>query len=190
MKGAPRTSAWAAGIAVLGAASAAGAAGYVGSQKCKACHIQQHKSWDATHMAKAFDLLKPGERADAKKKAKLDPAADYTKDAKCLACHTTGYGKGGFKSVEETPTLAGVGCEACHGPGGGYLGDDKMSLKNKEYKRPALLAAGLVSPPTAETCAACHNDKSPFVGPGYKFDFKERKDKGTHEHAKLKYSHD
>ena len=68
---------------------------FVGTKNCKKCHIKQFKSWKETKMAKAFEILKPGERAEAKKKAGLDPAKDYTKEAECLACHTTGYGKPG-----------------------------------------------------------------------------------------------
>lgn len=39
---------------------------YVGSKKCKLCHIKEYKSWEATKMAKAFDILKPGNSAEAK----------------------------------------------------------------------------------------------------------------------------
>jgi len=41
---------------------------YVGSHKCKACHNNEYKQWKKTKMAKAFKLLKPGVRAEAKKK--------------------------------------------------------------------------------------------------------------------------
>jgi len=161
---------------------------YVGTKNCKKCHIKQYKSWIETKMAKAFDLLKPGERSDAKKKAGLDPEKDYTKDSECLPCHTTGYGKpGGFVSLEETPELAGVSCEMCHGAGSEYTNDQYMSLKNKKYKLSELLKVGLTSPPTGETCTSlCHNKKSPFFKP---FAFENRKIQGTHKHFPLKYKH-
>ncbi len=164
---------------------------YVGSKKCKVCHLPQHKSWEQTKMANAFAILKAGERAEAKKKAGLDPNKDYTHDATCLACHVTGYGKpGGFKSIEETPDMAGVGCEMCHGAGGDYIKAGFMTLQNKEYKRADLVAAGL-NIPKAETCTSqCHNNKSPFVGKDYVFDWQKRKDQGTHAHSPLKYSHE
>lgn len=160
---------------------------YVGASKCRICHLQQYKSWEQTKMAKAFELLKPGVAAETKRAHKLDPAKDYTNDPNCLACHTTGYGQpGGFVSLEKTPNLAGIQCEACHGPGAGYLKPNLMSLQNKEYKRSDLVAAGMVVP-SAETCKRCHNEKSPFYTP---FDYEARKRQGTHAHQPLKYPHD
>ena len=163
---------------------------YVGSKKCKVCHLKEWNSWSGTKMAKAFDKLKPGESADAKKTAGLDPNKDYTRDATCLPCHTTGYGQpGGFADLEKTPDLAGVGCEMCHGPGGTYTQSQYMSLSNKEYKRAALATVGLVASITESQCSVCHNKKSPFVGDNYVFDFAKRKEQGTHEKFPLKYQH-
>ena len=163
---------------------------YIGSKKCKMCHLKEWQSWSTTKMANAFDLLKPGANAEVKKKAGLDPAKDYTKDTTCLQCHTTGYGKpGGFASFETTPELAGVGCEMCHGAGGTYTESEYMSLKNKEYKKEEVVKVGLVGQITQEQCTACHNTKSPFVGAGYVFDFEAKKAKGTHEKFPLKYQH-
>lgn len=163
---------------------------YVGSSKCKMCHIKEWNAWAATRMSSSYDLLKPGAGADAKKKVGLDPAKDYTKDPKCLPCHTTGFGKpGGFVNMENTPNLAGVGCEMCHGAGGDYVQDQHMSLKNKEYKKPDLVKVGLVDTITASQCTACHNNESPFVGKDYVFDFEARKTQGTHEKFPLKYLH-
>ncbi len=159
---------------------------YVGVSRCRACHLPQAKSWEQTKMAKVFELLKPGVAAEAKRTHKLDPDKDYTHDAVCLPCHVTGYGKpGGFESIEKTPGLVGVQCEACHGAGAGYLKPNLMSLQNKEFKRAEVIAAGMVIP-DAKTCQACHNEKSPFYKP---FDFATRKGQGTHEHLPLKYPH-
>jgi hypothetical protein len=172
------------------ATTAAGDHAYVGSKKCKMCHLKEHKSWAETKMATSFDTLKPGERAEAKTKAGLDPDKDYTKDATCIPCHATGYGKeGGFQDIESTPDLAGVGCEMCHGPGGTYIADGYMTLKNKEYKKADLAAVGLTDPISKSTCDVCHNADSPFVGDGYVFDFETRKEEGTHEKFPLKYQH-
>jgi hypothetical protein len=163
---------------------------YVGNKKCKMCHLKEWKSWNETKMAQAFEQLKPGERAEAKKAAGLDPDKDYTKDETCLSCHTTGYGKpGGFVNIETTPNLTGVGCEMCHGAGGTYVKSQYMSLKNKEYVKAEIVAAGMVGEITEKQCADCHNTDSPFVGADYVFDFEQNKTKGTHEKFPLKYKH-
>jgi hypothetical protein len=140
-------------------------------------------------MAKSFELLKPGVRAEAKKKFKQDPAKDYTHDSSCLPCHTTGYGRaGGFRSIEETPDLAGVQCESCHGAHSEVL--KVMTIKNKSYKKSEVLAAGL-EVPSENTCRdRCHNPKSPMVPANYVFDYPNRKKEGTHEHIPLKFPHE
>ncbi len=175
---------------VLVGSAAVGEPAYVGAAKCKVCHIKQYKSWEQTRMAQSFEVLRPGARAEEKKNAGLDPNADYTGDAECLPCHTTGYGlPGGFESLESTPDMVGIQCESCHGPGSEYLAKDGMSLQNKEYKRSDLVAVGLVVPNEQTCTSACHNERSPFAGDGYVFDFETRKSQGTHEHIPLKYEH-
>ncbi len=165
---------------------------YIGTKKCKKCHIKQFKSWKETNMAKAFELLKPGVRADKKTAAGLDAKKDYTSDLECLPCHTTGYGKaGGFESVEKTPQLLGVSCEMCHGAGSEYTKPEHMSLKNKNYKLAGILKVGLISPVTGATCVeVCHNEKSPFFNKDEPFDFEKRKYEGTHDNFPFKYKHD
>ena len=166
---------------------AASDAQYVAVGRCRPCHLPQTKSWEQTKMSKAFELLKPGVAADVKRAHKIDPDKDYTNDPNCVSCHVTGYGQpGGFVSVEKTPNLVGVQCEVCHGSGAGYVKPELMSFQNKEYKRSAVVAAGMVVP-SAETCAQCHNKKSPFYKP---FDFQTRVKEGIHAHEPLKYKHD
>jgi hypothetical protein len=163
---------------------------YIGSAKCKMCHLKEFKSWSQTKMATAFEALKPGERAEQKKAAGLDPSKDYTADEDCVRCHVTGYGKpGGFTSAEATPGLAGIGCEVCHGPGGTYTQKEHMSLQNKEYKKSDLVAVGMVDTVSEQQCLGCHNNESPFVGPDFVFDFEAKKNEGTHEKFPLKYEH-
>jgi hypothetical protein len=181
-----------AGVATLSAQD--GEFAYVGSKKCKKCHLKQFKSWEATTMATTFDALKPGERAEAKTGAGLDPAADYTTDATCVGCHVTGMGKpGGFVDIETTPDLANVGCETCHGAGGTYIQDGYMTLDNKEYMKADIVAVGLVDVVTEAQCVACHNSESPFVGDDYVFDYEAMTTgdaaAATHEHFPLKYEH-
>lgn len=126
---------------------------YVTTRKCSPCHRKQFKSWQETKMAKAFDLLKPEEQGKPE----------------CLICHATGYGKeGGFKDLEETPTMVGAQCEACHGPGSLYF----RVMKDKEKRT----AGGLLEQ-TEAVCKVCHSEKSPTFK-GFKFD----KNVGIHEH--------
>ena len=106
---------------LLGATTASVQAGekatYEGAKVCAKCHDLQGEAWQATGHAKAFDLLKPGVRAEAKTKAKIDPNKDYSADPGCLECHTTGFGEAGGYDIAMPPAqakgLAGVGCESC-----------------------------------------------------------------------------
>ncbi|MBZ0254800.1 cytochrome c family protein [bacterium] len=94
--------------------------------------------WEESTHAKAFELLK----------------GDEQKNPECLACHTTGYGKpGGFVSLEETPKLASVQCEMCHGPGEKHIKSKKDNVIPHEWG------------PEAKTCEKCHNDKNPNWDP-------------------------
>lgn len=178
-------------ILALAPAPQAAEHAYVGTKQCKKCHIKEWKSWSDTKMAHAFDSLKPGEAAEAKKAAGLDPAKDFTKDATCLRCHATGHGaEGGFVDFETTPDMAGVGCESCHGPGGTYTKSEYMSFKNKEYKKADLVAVGLVGEVGKAQCITCHNKDNPTAGADYVFDYEAMKDKGLHETFPLKYHHE
>jgi len=162
---------------------------FVGPGKCRECHQAQYESWKKTRMANSFNVLRPGEKSQEKKMVGLDPDQDYTHDETCLPCHTTGYGLvGGFVSIEKTPEMAGVSCEACHGHGGSYVGT-VMSPKNPTFQTSTARKEGLVYPPTENVCRECHNARSPFVGMDYKFYFNKRVQLGTHEHYHLKYEH-
>lgn len=141
---------------------------YIGSAKCKMCHMTaksgaQFKIWQESAHSKAFETLKtPKADEIAKAKGLTVPAAQAPE---CVACHVTAHGKaaavrGGVTDAE------GVGCEACHGPGSEY---QKMTVM-KQLAAGEVEAAkvGLVVP-TEALCKTCHNEKSPT----YKaFDFK------------------
>ena len=177
-------------FAVSTASAQEGEFEYIGSKGCKKCHLKQFKSWEQTTMATTFEKLRAGVDAEAKTGDGLDPDKDYTTDAECVACHVTGYGKpGGFVDEATTPDLVGVGCESCHGPGGTYVQDEYMSLKNKEYVKAEIVAVGMVDTVGEAQCLSCHNAESPFVEDGVVFDFEATKDEGTHEHFPMKYSH-
>lgn len=160
---------------------------YTGNKKCRVCHLKEYQSWSQSKMAKAFELLKAGVAAEAKTKSKMDPAKDYTTDASCLPCHTTGYGKpGGFVDSSKTPDFVGVGCEMCHGPGSNYVKPEFMSLANNDYKRADLVKVGLVAVVGKDQCAVCHNGKSPHFKA---FKFEERMLQATHAKVPLKFDH-
>ena len=112
---------------------------YMGEKKCKKCHIKEYKSWSETKHAKAFE----------------DMPEKYRKDEKCLKCHTTGMGEGGFKSVDETPDLVNVQCEACHGPGGDHIPLTTQLRKDKVEKDKYPENLNINSSPTG--CTKCHN---------------------------------
>ena len=162
---------------------------YMGVDNCKTCHMPHYESWGETRMSKAFELLRPGVRNEAKKAVGLDPGKDYTRDPSCLLCHVTGYGEaGGFVNLSSTPEMVGIQCEMCHGPGSKY---SKMMYKKKgTYKREDFVKAGMIMPSEKNNICTqkCHNQGSPFVKGNYKynFSFEFRKDIGTHRHD-LKY---
>jgi hypothetical protein len=146
-------------------------------------------------MANAFELLKPGAAASEKRQHGLDPAKDYTRDASCLPCHTTGYGKpGGFVDMASTPDRAGVGCEVCHGPGEDYV-RRLMGGETRGFAASEAVAAGLVVEISKGRCLSCHNEKSVTVAKlggrqfAKEFRFEERVERGVHKRFSLRYQH-
>ena len=179
-------------VALTAVGGEGGSYSYIGANKCKKCHLPEHKSWAKMKHATALETLQPDKATDKKTKFNLDPKKDYTKDATCLACHTVGYGKpGGYtipdaaneKAVKDSAELAGVGCESCHGPGSEYskLHEEIMKSKRK-YKVDEMYAVGMTKIEEA-ACTACHNDKGPTVDKAVKFDYAKRKNENTHEHT-------
>jgi len=151
---------------------------YVGFEGCKMCHRDQHADWEKSKHAKAFELLKPGVRVAAKKKAELDPDKDYTTSIKCLKCHTTGYREpGGFVNMADTPSRAGIGCEMCHGPGSEYRKIHKQ--KHSGFTHDEVMAVGQVyGSIDTHVCKHCHEHEDtpmqPKVDDKYNFNLEER----------------
>ena len=117
---------------------------YTGSKKCASCHFEQYMAWRKTGHAKCFDLL----------------TAKYEKDEKCLKCHTTGYGEAtGFKDTESTASLAGVTCEACHGPGSEHEKISQPFAKVKELtpEQEASIRDSIWLMLPKNVCVTCHN---------------------------------
>jgi len=172
---------------------------YIGVKKCKSCHFKQWNSWRKTKMAMAFEVLKPGVRSEEKTNLKFDPDKDYTKDATCLMCHTSGFGMpGGYiiaaddntEAQEQAADNAGVTCEGCHGAGSRSV---EIQEDIKENKRPytfAELRAVGFHKAGVRSCTSCHNASDPGKEPGYHFAYEERRKEGQHENSELKYRQD
>ncbi len=101
-------------------------AAYVGTDTCRACHPSAVAAWEKTRHAQAWDTLV---KAEADPKRYGWPVTAYPD---CVGCHVVGYGeKTGFSTFEETPHLAAVGCERCHGPASDHVvsgGTKKLGL--------------------------------------------------------------
>ena len=115
---------------------------YTGAKQCAACHFEQFMKWKATKHATAFDLL----------------PAKYQADAKCLACHTTGFGTAtGFKTAAASADLKGTTCEACHGPGSKHaeiakkFANQKLTPEQEKLVRDSIWK---ISP--GNVCISCH----------------------------------
>lgn len=133
---------------------------YVGARKCKVCHLDTFTSWEKTKHARAFSALKDEE----------------IENTGCIACHTTGFGKGGYGAKSAVASLAGVQCEACHGPGSLYFRSSIM--RNPELS----LEMGLLRPDST-TCVTCHNSESPTFKD---FAYEAGLSTGTHSRKRIK----
>jgi Cytochrome c554 and c-prime len=105
----------------------AGPPSFATSARCAPCHAAAFNVWQQSQHAHAIEILK-------KEKKEFDSS--------CVGCHVTGNGKlGGFVNLNQTPQLANVQCEACHGSGIQHV------EKPSEAKMARL---------TAEACISCH----------------------------------
>ncbi|MCH8964109.1 MAG: hypothetical protein IIB58_04045, partial [Planctomycetes bacterium] len=95
------------------------------------------------------------------------------------------------KARRYAATREGVGCEACHGPGGGFtkvMGD--IYLKERPYEQQELRRAGLrsIGP---QLCLNCHDAKAPCIAddsPPLKADNEAlRTGQGFHQHFRLRF---
>ncbi len=113
---------------------------YYGAQVCASCHRAEYLSWSLTHHAASFYSLV---RAEA-----------YDRET-CLRCHTLAPGqRGGFQDMKSTPWAAEVGCEACHGPGGGHGARPGVHSPSAQ--------SGTGRARYASLCVRCHDDQRPL----------------------------
>lgn len=103
---------------------------YAGSQACEGCHPGPSAQWKTTPHASAWTSL-------------VDQGRE--RDLDCWSCHATGADEPGGPThpSEVTPSLQGVGCESCHGPGAAHV------------RSPA--EHGMVREPPVDTCVRCHD---------------------------------
>ncbi|HET6373605.1 MAG TPA: multiheme c-type cytochrome [Candidatus Polarisedimenticolia bacterium] len=76
---------------------------------CASCHMKEHQTWYESAHSRAFQTL-------------VTANQDYNPE--CVKCHVTGFAEEeGFTNIRQTPDLANVQCEACHGNATEHLKD-------------------------------------------------------------------
>jgi Cytochrome c554 and c-prime len=101
-----------------------------GTEQCASCHKEDDKSWKNSGHAHAWQTL-------VAHGSQVDPY--------CQQCHTTGFGMpGGFVSARRSPSLAGVGCESCHGP-------SLLHSRNPQVRTPFA---------ARDQCERCHDHEN------------------------------
>ena len=146
---------------------------YVGSAACGKCHPTEHAALKDGFHARALGLLaKPARDHWSVPRHKRGVVG--IRKAECIRCHVTGHGRpGGFPaSAPASPLghpLAGVGCEACHGPGKAHADDSK--------KPRAIARLGGTCPEcnVLPICRQCHDDAN-----APDFDYKKALPKAVH----------
>lgn len=112
---------------------------YVGSESCRLCHPANNDCWAKTRHAGAMESLSARSRQN---------------DPSCLYCHMTGMDKNSPPDMlmgTAAPAMAGVQCEACHGPGREHASDPQNAH---------MLSID------ENTCTRCHTK---FRDPGFDF---------------------
>jgi hypothetical protein len=152
------------------AASTAKAAEYIGSNKCKMCHINEYKGWAATVHAKSLTNLQAvsaEKAAEVAGKLKVELKGTAATTDGCVKCHVTGFKlAGGYPAADSTKNAAAsaVACEGCHGPGSLHM-TAPMAEKKKFISRTV----------SAKMCEQCHNAT---MSPEFKYE--EFVTKGVH----------
>jgi len=134
------------GDKVYSDAMASGKYHYVGNTKCRLCHRKfflgrkkDHHDFSMEHLTKS----------------------NHQEAGNCLVCHSTGFGvPTGFVGIKETPRLANVQCEGCHGPGNVHIDMAKQSMRARKKERVYGFLAGSDNPDRLKKmCMSCHNER-------------------------------
>ncbi len=146
---------------------------FTGSAKCGECHKIAYEIWSKSKHSHATESL---EKAVPSRLA----------DPECLSCHVTGWSPqeylpyaGGFTSLEQTPLLAGNGCENCHGPGAAHVAAEAgRDLVLRGQWREAMKLSKTTA--KEQQCAKCHDeDNSPeFDKKGFDYYWSKIEHKG------------
>lgn len=145
---------------------------YVGTRTCRMCHDRWYRSLEKSPKGDSWRVLQPGVQVEVKERAGLSASADFRRDARCLECHTVGYEmSGGYqipsaddqRAQRKAADREGVGCESCHGPGGGFVEVMRDILRSKRTYRPSELHAAGLRVVRLDHCRSCHNQDAPCV---------------------------
>lgn len=109
----------------------------VGADTCRECHKAVHKAWARDPHTDAMKTL----GADAGR-------------VECARCHATAAAYGGVGGeptrLDQLRVDEGVGCEACHGPGGAHLADPRAeTIVQLGDTCPVCVLEGI--------CTSCHD---------------------------------
>ncbi len=115
--------------------AAAGPEDYLGAERCGACHVKELTEWKASPHATALARLSEVQQ----------------RNAACRSCHT-------MAPTSKDPSLLGVQCESCHGPGRMYAPEYVM----KDKKLSALVGLKKIN---EATCKSCHRGENPNLKP-------------------------
>jgi hypothetical protein len=113
----------------------------LGSESCKSCHAEEYKAWKKSPHARAMSSLRGPE----------------LEQADCVSCHALAATVVDGPRAQ-APTLAdfqpeqGVGCEACHGPGGAHVA---------QPRKDNIVGLGESCPECVieSICTSCHTAK-------------------------------
>ncbi len=120
--------------------------GYQSPQRCRECHEAEFQAWSSTtHAQASFDPIF---------QTYLQKAQE---PGECFSCHSTGYSTNTGQFV-----LAGVTCEACHGPYRAGHPEESMAIASSADFCGACHTSTLAEWQASRhgqmgvTCAACH----------------------------------
>jgi len=105
------------------------------------------------HAARGWDFS-PQQPVGASTDLPVGRRVDGAEEADCFVCHSTAVVREGT-DIQPDRSIMGVGCEACHGPGGAHIRARRQGRPDETMAH----LTGLNKRVTLELCGQCH--KSP-----------------------------